>query len=155
MEQTIERFRVFLPGQEVSRKDILDIVSPDRPYYVDEEDIIYIREEQSSIYADAFWCGHNDLLYDLVTGVFDEEDEYPVVCSASYSDGRRAEFNRDKLERMLVAAKCVLHKLCSMDPEDEDYPNYYESDVEWLVTQLEKELSFNNPDVEYCYTCVI
>ena len=32
MEQTIERFRVFIPGQEVSRKDILDIVKRIRPY---------------------------------------------------------------------------------------------------------------------------
>lgn len=153
MEQTIERFRVFLPGYGVSRKDILDIVNPARPYYVDEEEIIYIREEQSSIYADAFWCCTNALLFDLVTGVFDGEDEQPIHSHTHY--GQRVEFKRDKLEWMLSIAKGILAALQSMDPEDENYPNYYEPEVEWLVNQLEKELSFNNPDVEYCYTCVI
>ena len=153
MEQTIERFRVFLPGHEVSRKDILDIVSPIRPYSDNEEEIIYTREEQSSIYADAFWCCTNALLFDLVTGVFDGEDDQPIHSHTQY--GQRAEFKRNKLEWMLSISKGILAALQTMDPEDENYPNYYESEVEWLVNQLEKELSFNNPNVEYCYTCVI
>lgn len=153
MEQTIERFRVFLPGQEVSRKDILDIVSPTRPYSDNEEEIIYIREEQSSIYADVFWCCTNTLLFDLVTGVFDREDEQPIQTRNNY--GQRAEFKRDKLEWMLSIAKGILEVLQSMDPEDEDYPRYDKPEVEWLVNQLDKELSVNNPDIEYCYTCII
>lgn len=153
MEQTIERFRIFLPGQEVSRKDILDVVSPVRSYSDNEEEIIYVREDQSSIYADAFWCCTNALLFDLVTGVFDGEEDRPIQVHANY--GQRAEFKRDKLEWMLATAKGILSALQTMDPEDEDYPNYYESEVEWLVNQLEKELRVNNPDVEYCYTCII
>lgn len=153
MEQTIERFRVFIPGQEVSRKDILDIVSPIRPYSDNEEEIIYIREEQSSIYADAFWCCTNSLLYDIMSGVFDGDEDNPVHRFIHY--GQRMEFKRAHLEWMLTIAKRTLSDLKTMDPEDEDYPRYYNSEVEWLVHQLEKELSFNNPDVEYCYTCVI
>lgn len=155
MEQTIERFRIFGPHYEITIGELREIFSPETK----EKDFMYstvvaVPEEQSSVYADVFFCGHNELLYDLVKGVFDDEDEYPV-CPVTH-DGRRAEFGRDKLERMLAAAKNVLHKLCSMDPEDEDYPRYYKPEVEWLVKQFETELKLNkNPEIEYCYTCVI
>ena len=151
MEQTIERFRIFLPGQEVRRKDILDIVIPIRIHSDNEEELIYIREEQSSIYADAFWCGNNSLLFDIMKGVFDRDAEY---TRRIIHYGQRMEFKRAKLEWMLPIAKRILVSLQTMDPEDEDYPKYYESEVKWLVHQLEKELSFNNPDVEYCYTVI-
>ena len=153
MEQTIERFRVFIPGQEVSRKDILDIVNPIRPYSDDEEEIIYVRDEQSSIYADAFWCCTNSLLYDIMTGVFDGDEDNPIHRFIQY--GQRMEFKRAQLEWMLTIAKRILSELKTMDPEDEDDPNYDESDVEWLVAQLEKELSVTNPNVEYGDTGVI
>lgn len=155
MEQTIERFRVFGPGYEITFGELREIFSPE----TDEKDfmdsaVVAIPETQSSVYADVFFCGSNELLYDLVTGMFDDENEYPI-CPITH-DGRRSEFKRDKLERMLVAAKGILQKLCSMDPEDEDYPWYYKPEVEWLVNQFETELKLNkNPEIEYCYTCII
>lgn len=156
MEQTIERFRIFGPGHEITCRELREIFSPEtgEKDFMDSA-VIAVTETQYSVYADVFFCGHNELLYDLVTGMFDEEDEYPI-CPITYLEGRRAEFKRDKLERMLVAAKSVLQKLCSMDPEDENYPRYYKPEVEWLVNQFETELKLNkNPEIEYCYTCII
>lgn len=155
MEQTIERFRIFGPHYEVTIGELREILSPEigGNDFTDSA-VVAIPETQSSVYADVFFCGHNELLYDLVTGEFDDEDEYPV-CPITHN-GRRAEFNRDKLERMLVSAKGVLQKLCSMDPEDEDYPRYYKPEVEWIVKQFETELRLTkNPEIEYCYSYVI
>ena len=155
MEQTIERFRIFDAGYEITCGELREILSPEigKLGSIDAA-VVAMPETQSSVYADVFFCGSNELLYDLVTGMFDEEDEYPI-CPITH-DGRRAEFKRDKLERMLVAAKGVLQKLCSMDPEDEDYPRYYKPEVEWIVNQFETELKINkNPEIEYCYTCII
>lgn len=149
MKQIIERFRIFRPGQEVCRKDILDIVSPIRLHLDNEEEIIYVRDEQSIIYADAFRCGTNSLLFDIMHGKFDGKNIVRMI-----DPGQRDEFKRAKLEWMLPIAKRILVSLQTMDSEDEDYPKYYSSEVEWLVHQLEKELSFNNPDVEYCYTVI-
>lgn len=155
MEQTIERFRIFGPYHEVTIGELKEILSPESGETGPTDDIVVATpEEQFSVYADVFFCASNELLYDLVTGEFDDEDEYPI-CPRAH-DGRRAEFGRDKLERMLVSAKGVLQKLCSMDPEDEDYPRYYKPEVEWIVKQFETELQLNkNPEIEYCYSCVI
>lgn len=151
MEQTIERCRTFHEGHNLTNKDVLEVLNPKLPFLGTEE-TLYVLECSCNIFTDVFWCGRNEILYDLVTGVLGEDDEPSLFYGAN--EGERREFDRDCLQKFYDISVKLLNKMQTMDPEDEDYPQYDIDHLTWLITELKDELDLNlNNKIYYSYSC--